>query len=304
MISDSFQLAGTVRARLESVQRRGSYLLMAFGVIILTLMVSVIVSSSNSVVARITNLHKGAEIIAAGDFGYQVDVGSRDEIGSLAHAFNEMTRQLRESYEALKEEITERKCAEETLRESEEKFRQFFENEPDYCYMISLDGRILDINYSALTALGYKKEEIVGKELVKTIYAPSSTESAKELLKEWKKTGKLRNEEIKIITKSGEEKTVLLSADSVKGLDGKLLHSLSVQRDITERKRTEEELEQHREHLEELVRERTTELQKMVNLMAGREVRMAELKNSIKKLRTQLEEAGMTPVADDPLKEI
>jgi hypothetical protein len=38
--------------------------------------------------------------------------------------------------------------------------------------------------------------------------------------------------------------------------------------------------------------------------MAGREMRMAELKKAIKKLRAQLEEAGLTPVADDPLKEM
>lgn len=52
---------------------------------------------------------------------------------------------------------------------------------------------------------------------------------------------------------------------------------------------------------EELVRERTAELRRMVNLMAGREVRMAELKDVIRQLRSQLEEVGLTPVADDPL---
>jgi len=57
-------------------------------------------------------------------------------------------------------------------------------------------------------------------------------------------------------------------------------------------------------HLEKMVRDRTIELQKTINLMAGREVRMAELKEVIQKLRTQVEETGLTPVADDPLKEM
>ena len=42
-------------------------------------------------------------------------------------------------------------------------------------------------------------------------------------------------------------------------------------------------------------------MQKVINLMAGREVRMAELKKVIKALRAQLKEAGLKPVADDPL---
>jgi hypothetical protein len=62
-------------------------------------------------------------------------------------------------------------------------------------------------------------------------------------------------------------------------------------------------LEQHRNHLEKMVRKRTDELQRMVNTMAGRELRMAELKKVIEKLHTQMKEAGLTPMTDDPLKE-
>lgn len=65
-----------------------------------------------------------------------------------------------------------------------------------------------------------------------------------------------------------------------------------------------EKLEQQRENLEQMVRERTDKLQKTVNLMAGREMRMVELKETIQKLRDQLESAEMTPVVDDPLLEI
>ncbi|MEE8594115.1 MAG: ATP-binding protein, partial [Candidatus Bipolaricaulota bacterium] len=52
----------------------------------------------NRIVAGITKLRQGTEIIGAGDLDYQVDVGSQDEIGDLAHAFNEMTHRLRQSY--------------------------------------------------------------------------------------------------------------------------------------------------------------------------------------------------------------
>ncbi len=58
-----------------------------------------------------------------------------------------------------------------------------------------------------------------------------------------------------------------------------------------------------RKQVEEELRKRTAELQKLINLMSGREVRMAELKRIIKELRLQIESAGLTPVADDPLKE-
>ena len=53
--------------------------------------------------------------------------------------------------------------------------------------------------------------------------------------------------------------------------------------------------------LEKRVEQRTQELRGMVNAMAGREIRMAELKQAIKQLRKQLIRAGLTPVADDPL---
>jgi len=72
--------------------------------------------------------------------------------------------------------------------------------------------------------------------------------------------------------------------------------------EISTRKETEKELEKHKELLEEKVADRTRELQSLVNVMAGRENRMAELKKAIEQLRKQLQNAGMNPVADDPLK--
>lgn len=84
---------------------------------------------------------------------------------------------------------------------------------------------------------------------------------------------------------------------------GEMIYMTGAVLDITEREQADDELRKHRDHLEELVEERTAELRRAINLMAGREVRMLELRKLIQKLRAQLASAGLTPVADDPLKE-
>ena len=78
--------------------------------------------------------------------------------------------------------------------------------------------------------------------------------------------------------------------------NGKCVRIYGTFQDITMQKKVEEELELHRKNLETLVSERTSELNKMVKLMSGREVRMAELKEQINLLSKQLENAGITPV--------
>ena len=76
---------------------------------------------------------------------------------------------------------------------------------------------------------------------------------------------------------------------------------ISTVQDVTERKLAEDGLKKLNETLDERVQERTEKLNTFVNTMAGREVRMAELKKVITKLRTQLENAGIAPIAFDPL---
>jgi len=126
----------------------------------------------------------------------------------------------------------------ERLRD-EERFRQFFGNLPDYCYMLSSTGDILDVNRAALKALGYRKEELAGKPL-ETLYAPECRSRARSLFDQSEKTGREEGEELWIIARSGERRAVLLQATAVRDPQGRVLHSVSVQRDITEQKRAEE----------------------------------------------------------------
>jgi len=140
-------------------------------------------------------------------------------------------------------DVTESKRTEEALRLSERKFREFFEHAPVYCYMVSPEKIILDVNKTALLALGYEKEELVGKPIT-VIYAPEYYAQVEENLEIWRRTGELKEVEMEVITKGGERRVVLLSAAAVRGRNGEILHSISIQRDITERKRLEEQLQQ------------------------------------------------------------
>ncbi len=168
-------------------------------------------------------------------------------------------------------DITEVKKVKEELDEKEKRFKQFFESSPDYCYMVSSDGKILDINVSALNILGFtNKKEIIGKQIIPAVY--SNETHAKELVKKWLKDGKLRNEEIKIKSKK-EERIVLLSVDNVNDNTGNLIYSILMQKDITDINKAQEEL-----------KEKLEQLEKYKEVTVGRELKMIELKKKIKEL--------------------
>jgi PAS domain S-box-containing protein len=150
-------------------------------------------------------------------------------------------------------DITDRKQAEKAVRASEAKFRQFFKEVPDYCYIVSLEGKILDVNSAALAALGYQREELVRQPLAK-IYAPESQARMKQLFAQWKQTGLIVNEEMVIVSAHGERRTVILNVGAERDQNGNIVHSTSVQTDITERKRAELERQQFQQELSHVAR--------------------------------------------------
>ncbi len=137
-------------------------------------------------------------------------------------------------------DITDRVKAEKELREEEERFLGFFDTITEYCYMVSPEGLILDVNSAALDALGYERDELLGKPLP-MIYAPESLETMKAAFAAWKQTGKVRDTELVVLTKDKQRRTVILNATGVRDAEGALRHTISVQHDITERKRGEED---------------------------------------------------------------
>jgi len=149
-------------------------------------------------------------------------------------------------------DITDAKKADEARQASERRFSQFFSTLPEYCFMTSPAGEILDVNPAACEAFGYKKKELLGKP-ISDLYAPESALKLVNLLEKWKRTGRLHNEEMFILTKEGKKRTVLLNVGTVKDTKGEVVYVASVQVDITERREILQKLRESQNRLTHIV---------------------------------------------------
>ena len=158
-------------------------------------------------------------------------------------------------------DITERRRTEQTLRESEERFRLLLHQASDAIYVHELDGdragRFLEVNESVCRMLGYSREEMLAME-VSDIRAPGSLARMPEIISKLRARGSLvfvtENR-----TKDGRTLPFEVNV-SLFDLQGRTV-VLAIARDITERKQAEAELLKYRNHLEELVAARTSELE-------------------------------------------
>ena len=163
-------------------------------------------------------------------------------------------------------------------------------------WVIDAKGNILQINDAYCSLIGYSRDELLSMN-IRGVEALELSGEAAAHIQQILATGSHRFD-THHRRKDGTLVGLEVSDNHLDLYGGRIFTYF---RDITERKRAEEGLREHRDHLEEVVEERTAELRLLVNSMAGREVRMAELKQVIRQLRTQMQEAGLAPVADDPL---
>ncbi len=159
------------------------------------------------------------------------------------------------AYDSLLTDITERKLAEETLRESEERFRLIFEDDLTGDYLATPDGVILLCNQAFVDIFGFEsREEAVGSNLANLYLAPVSWPSFVQLLSENKvlerheRAGRHSNGTIRHVIE-----TVLGTFDA----QGELLRIKGYVYDDTDSKVAAARLKRQNEELEELVAQRT-----------------------------------------------
>jgi len=171
---------------------------------------------------------RGREIVAIKALNLGADQYV-NKIGNPDVVYSELTHGIRK--------LVKIKRAEEKVRESEEKYRSLFDNAKDVIVLMDLKGNVTSINKAA-EEYGFKKDEVIGRNMRNFVPKKYWPKLLKELVQIAR--GKTVESRIEIITPKGKKDTEYRSDPMI--VDNRVVGVQGVLRDVTERKKAEEEL--------------------------------------------------------------
>lgn len=137
------------------------------------------------------------------------------------------------------QEITDLIRTQESLRETEQKFRDLFENAPIGYHSLDENGVIVEINATELGWLGYTRDEVVEKKTIFDLEAEPFVEKGRTLFKELQKKGHVAHVELEMRRKDGTTFPVLINASAVYDENGRFRYTRSTVLDVSIQKQAE-----------------------------------------------------------------
>lgn len=223
-----------------------------FGSVVLIGLGGIGVIVARRIARPIQLLHEGVQHIGSGRLEQRVELKTGDEIEGLAQAFNQMASNLQRSFGQLEQRVTE-------VRQLEEKYRDLIEHAPEMICQLDRGGRLVHVNKTGLDKLGYIPDEMLGMKLWD--FVPSGQESrVLSFLERLVSHGQSSMETV-LVAKDGRLMDVEVHGTALFDQEGGgLIHSRAFVRDVTERRRLEQEIQRYTVGLEQVVSERTQQL--------------------------------------------
>lgn len=172
-------------------------------------------------------------------------------------------------YKAARHELRERHKAEARIRESEQRYRIFLESSPDPIVVYNMQGVATYVNPAFEQTFGMARSEILGQPI--DFVPPEAWPETRAAIGAMLSGQKISLFETQRLTRDGRKLDVQLSSCLYTDAAGKVIGNIVTLRDISDRKRAERALRNYQDQLEELVQERTIELN-AANQQLGREV--------------------------------
>ena len=267
--------------------------IIALSIILIFLAVGMAIWISTGITRPIIYLEELTKKVAQGDFSEYPTVTSKDEIGSLTNSFVKMETDLARSRSELEDysENLQQKVDERTNELVESKRRLLRAQEIAHVgdWELDVETSISIWSDELYRIYGFEPADEIELETVIAGIHPDDRDYVNDTLAGWIENGEGEPFEYRIVRHDGSMRYVYSPAEVVYDSTGKVVKIYGTVLDITERKHVEEELKQHRDHLEELVKERTDETeysrQALISLVEDLGVMTDDLKNANERLQ-------------------